>query len=300
MSLQTRLSALITAIGADIKALNTAVKEHDPDLEPIQAGVLRSIHGVVTRVNANSIQVAAGRALVPTLSGLLVVVSWAQQNITIPNATAGNARIDQLYVDLNGTLQLNSSSNFTDTGGTVHSDAFRIPMVSPFYGTVLWEGRATSTGIGVFDGNNQRDRRARAKGNYLSIVRHANASNTSNYSTTNGTPQPIDATNLSPRFECSGKPVRVSLRGFFEGVGANPKLRLLVDGSLHQHGGETWAPQSYSYEHISWEIPNLTPGSHVFTPDWAPTTNGQAINLYADTITGQNRMATLVLEEIMR
>lgn len=158
-----------------------------------------------------------------------------------------------------------------------------------------------------------RDRRKWARGAFRRIVRNANgaADGTLNaqYTTTSSTIALIDATNLAPRIECTGVPVRVTLVGEFTGsaitnhywspqvdsagvdgmtsVGVNPGtgaggLQISVDDTNYR-------PTPF----LQWTfVPSA--GSHIIAPAWA--SGSGTLGLYANAA----RPCAWIVEEIVK
>jgi hypothetical protein len=88
---------------------------------------------------------------------------------------------------------------------------------------------ATDTAI---DNTQIRDRRRWARGAFCRIVRNSNASAGNDYANATANLDYIDSTNLAPRIECSGAPLRVTLTGVLAGsAGQNVTISPQVDGA---------------------------------------------------------------------
>jgi hypothetical protein len=147
---------------------------------------------------------------------------------------------------------------------------------------------------------NIRDRRTWALGAYKQIVRTANASGVNDYRTTSTTLVVIDGTNLSPRIECSGAPVRVSLRGsgYNTSAGSSWSLALLVDGTnLISAAGRIATGNSSAVNEAvplgaSWDF-KPTPGSHKISPAYTASAGTAGLFARPDT------PLQLVVEELV-
>lgn len=155
-----------------------------------------------------------------TNQGLYVVrPHTAVANLDIATAHATNPRVDSVVVQVDDD-EHDAGGNTrarvmvltgTATGGATldnRTGAPALPNSALLLADVLVP--ATDTTIS----NTQiRDRRKWARGAYRMIKRVTNAAAGNNYTTTSLTTVEIDATNLKPRVECSGAPIRVTLIG---------------------------------------------------------------------------------------
>lgn len=147
-------------------------------------------------------------------------------------------------------------------------------------------------------GTHFRDRRSWAQGALRRIERTSNAAGTDDYTTTSTSYVAIDGTNLSPRIECSGRPLRVKLSTSFLHTVAAARLvtDLFVDGVAQ--GQERWhqvrdANRAMPVVFDETIIP--TPGSHVIAVHWR--------NVEAGTLTVYTRPAlklTMLVQELDR
>lgn len=126
---------------------------------------------------------------------------------------------------------------------------------------------ATDTAIGNTE---IRDRRKWARGAYSQIVRTAGSY------TGNGTVVPIDSTNLNPRIECSGAPVRITLSGIASHTTANSFIGLGVnldgsalDGTTNVSGVFVASAGGIALVHMEY-VTTPAAGSHRFAPTWVP------------------------------
>lgn len=139
-----------------------------------------------------------------------------------------------------------------------------------------------------------RDRRKWALGAYFRIKRTS-----ADYTTSTGTLTAIDLTNLNPRIECSGVPLRISLFGKVQHSGSNTQANFginmdaaAIDSSatIHNVPMATLAvgyPVAMSYTTVP------AAGSHLFAPTWA---SAATATLKADA----DEPLLFVIEEIVR
>ena len=114
-----------------------------------------------------------------------------------------------------------------------------------------------------------RDRRSQATGSYRRLVRKANAAGGNDYPVV-GAMSPIDAANLGPRIECSGAPIRATLRGLISVAGAAGSISLRVDGQDIDSG-------------IRYDIPaNGFNNGVAFSWDFTPVAGSRLIVPYAN------------------
>jgi hypothetical protein len=122
-----------------------------------------------------------------------------------------------------------------------------------------------------------RDRRQWAKGAYFFVRRNANAAAGNDYTTASTSAVEIDTTNLKPRIECSGRPLRVTLHASFTGS-ATLTLNhyLFVDGAdtsgTNDTTTQTLGVGSNELTAVTIEITPTT-GSHLIAPAWQVSAN---------------------------
>lgn len=217
----------------------------------LQEGVLSSGSYMVTQRGAGanlSVDIAASTgdgALVQgdavTAQGLyLVAPHSAVINETITTAHATLPRIDQVVLEIKDTQHDASGSNLaqtrvvagTATGGATldnRTGAAALPSSAVLLADVLVA--ATDTAISNAE---IRDRRPWARGANFRIVRNQNAAAGNDYTTTAAAIALVDGTNLAPRIECSGAPVRVTLAATWShsaGTGSLLYFSPLVDSA---------------------------------------------------------------------
>lgn len=221
---------------------------------------------------------ATGQAL------YLVPQHSAVINEVVTAADATNPRIDQVILEVKDNTHDASGSNLVQT---------RVVAGTPTVGATL----ANRTGVAALPNSamrladilvpalstsvvtaNIRDRRQWARGAYARIVRNANAAAGNDYTTTSATLADIDATNLALRLECSGVPLRLSLRGrATHTVAANYMgFSFTSDGAYFD--GATSAQAHYAAAtgganvdiplHAAWDAVGVVAGSHLLKPQF--------------------------------
>lgn len=186
----------------------------------LQAGVLLAGDCALT-VNSTSQVTVAGGTVFVNAQGLLI---RATPSITVLSsiAAAVNNRLDQVVVDPYGAISvLTGTSDLVGNTLDNRNGAAVIPTGSQLLHDLL----VTSGGV---LGANRRDRRPWARGAYRRIARFANAVGGSDYTTTSTSAAEIDSTNLKPRIECSGVPLRVTLQARAVHSVANGRIGLTV------------------------------------------------------------------------
>lgn len=249
---------------------------------PFQEGIASSApnapDGLVTFVDGSHVNIAAGSAWIDG-DGVAGVgsgryrVSWAAvANLVIPAAVA--SRLDQIIVRLSGvwgavpTVELLQGGDVAGVTLDNRTGAAALPA-----GCLRLADLNPATGLA-----NQaaiRDRRPWARGARVRIVRNANAAAGNDYSTSSGSYSSVDATNLSPRLECSGTLLRARLSAIpFAGGASGHAIAPKMDGAVNAdqasqnlypnqivsatQGGFGGGRQIFEWE---WSAP--TPGSHV-------------------------------------
>lgn len=140
-------------------------------------------------------------------------------NETVTAAHATLPRIDQVVLELKDTTHDASGSNLVQTrvvAGTATSGATldnRTGVASLPPSSLLLADVLVGAAVSTLPNSVIRDRRKWARGAYVRIVRNANAAAGNDYTITGSTLALIDGTNLAPRIECSGVPVRMTLTG---------------------------------------------------------------------------------------
>lgn len=238
--------------------------------------------------------------------GLYVVPPHtADINEAISAAHATLPRLDQVVLEVQDNTHDSSGNNRarvrvvdgTPTSGATldnRNGAAALPANCLRLADVLVP--ATDTTIS----NSQiRDRRPWARGAYYRIVRNANAAAGNNYSTTSATAAAIDSTNLAPRIECSGAPLRVRLSGqFTNSTTAESRLGIRLDGAVVD-GGDPFgfyqftAAQYAAFHGATWDI-SPSAGSHTVAPYWR--TSGGTLTGYASSTVPM----LFTVEEIVR
>lgn len=144
-----------------------------------------------------------------------------------------------------------------------------------------------------------RDRRPWARGARQTITRTS-----ADYTISSTTTAAVDAVNLNTRIECSGAPIKLSLRGAIAADAVASAVAILqhrMDGAVINGGSEhpvkpiqasATIPVGFDYEVEI--VP--TPGSHVFAPYWRTGFGGEVVRLKA----GGAWAALYSVEEIVR
>lgn len=204
----------------------------------------------------------------------------AKMNITIDPADATNPRVDQIVCEVEDDTHDSSALNkgrvrvvkgAPQTGATLdlRSGAAALPNGCMRLADVL-----VGAGVTSITTANIRDRRAWALGAHKQIIRNADAGGTDDYTnaaTTFGAPSAIDTTNLNPRIECSGVPLRATLRGHVRHSIANARVFIaLAQDAAVISGGQSY-PQRITTlgenegVEATWEFTPVA-GSHLFAP----------------------------------
>jgi hypothetical protein len=144
-----------------------------------------------------------------------VPVHSATINEAIAAADATNPRVDQVILEILDNVHDGTGGNRAQTrvltgtatvGATLtnRTGAVALPANACLLADVLVGAAAASITNTVI-----RDRRKWARGAHVFIVR-----NTGNYTTVSGSYVEVDTTNLKPRVECSGAPVRIKMSSY--------------------------------------------------------------------------------------
>lgn len=247
--------------------------------------------------------VAAGDAWVQgddtTRQGLYHQVNDAAVTGLVAAGHATLPRIDQVILRIfdssvtgvSDTPTLSTLAGTATAGATLdnRTGAAALPNSAIRLADILVPAAAS----GVISAANIRDRRPWARGACLWTIRTAGDYTTAAISDTD-----IDATNLQPRIECSGVPLRVTLAGGVSHSVANTQvsLRILQDGAVPHDSALLvciGAGNIHSFTR-TWDfIP--TAGSHLFKPQYAGGTAGTT-TLQADA----TRPLTFTIEELVR
>lgn len=240
-----------------------------------------------------------------TRQGFYHVVNDATVNLAVTAAHATLPRIDQVILrvfdsTVSGGSDVPTLSVLAGTataGATLdnRTGAAALPNDTIRLADVLVPAASTSVVTA-----NIRDRRPWSRGAYNRIARNANAAAGNDYTTTSASLVEIDATNLKPRIECSGAPLRITLRGrlgasaalvakvapFIDGAG--------IDGMTTESPLAATTPATAEIPlNFQWDtIPSA--GSHRISVAWS-TSAGTLSMLARSTITMQ-----LVVEELVR
>lgn len=187
----------------------------------LQAGVVGATDLKVVQRGAGanmSVDVGTGGGWVAittgTRNGLAHCFNDATANVVVTASNATNPRIDQIYLRYNdssiptgsGDVPTLAVATGTATVGATldnRTGAVALPADSLRLADVLVPANSTSVVTA-----NIRDRRPWARGAYNRIIRTSGT-----YTTTVATVGLIDGTNVQPRIECSGGPLRLKAEG---------------------------------------------------------------------------------------
>lgn len=229
----------------------------------------------------------------------------ASINEAITAADSTNPRIDQVVLEVRDNTHDASGGNEarvrvvagTATSGATlanRTGALALPSNAIRLADVLVAANATSIANSAI-----RDRRPWARGGYDVITRNTNASSGDDYTTAATSSGAVDSTNLAPRIECSGAPLKVTLRGAAAHSAADNQVHiaLRVDAVVLS-GGQEYAVSgvpgstAQGFE-CSWVVVPAA-GSHVVAPYWH-TNSGTATMRARST-----QPLQLVIEELQR
>lgn len=274
-----------------------SVLRYKDALGAIQPGVYASTDfmAVQRAAGANmSVDVGAGGAWIAgtdtTRQGYYELVNDAAVNVAVTAAHATLPRIDQVIARIYDSSVTGSSDTPTieviagtaTSGATLdnRTGAAALPNSCLLLADVLVGAAVSSLSNTVI-----RDRRPFARGAYYRLVRTANAAAGNDYGTSSASLIELDATNLKPRIECTGNPIRVTLRGRAAiSIAATIKYALWMDGA----GTDGWSTEgSFGFQtggaaelplYASWDMVPAA-GSHRFSP--AYTTTAGTLTTYA-------------------
>jgi hypothetical protein len=205
-------------------------------------------------------------------------------NVAVGTGHATLPRVDRVLVDLVGTVSVlagaatsGATLDNADTHGAAAVPSSKFLLADVFV-------PATDTTI---DNTQIRDRRKFARGAFFTTTR------TSTY-TALSTMALVDPTNLNPRIECTGNPIRVTLHSnWTTASGDSFELDLFVDGATaHMVSADSAPSASDRFVETVW-IVTPSAGSHKIGPAFSGASLAQ---LVADASGG----TTLTIEEIVR
>lgn len=249
-----------------------------------------------------SVDVSAGAAWVQidtgTRNGLGHVYNDATANVVVSASNATNPRIDQIILRWNDTSIPTGSGNvptlevLTGTataGATLDNRTGATALPNDCLRLADFLVPATSTSVTTA---NIRDRRLWARGAYWQTKITAGT-----YTTASTSMVDIDATNLKPRIECSGVPLRVSLQSYTFNTGINTNtFRCFLDGATI-HGPRyqvTVAAASGSLPASFLFTDAPTAGSHLVALQWMVSASTGSL------AAGTNDPLVMTVEEIVR
>jgi hypothetical protein len=229
-----------------------------------------------------SVDVGTGFAWVQidtgTRNGMGHVTNDATANVTVTASNATNPRVDQIILRWNDSSIPTGSGNVptlevltgTATAGATldnRTGAVALPNDCLRLADILVP--ATSTSVVTA---NIRDRRPWARGAYFTAVRAS-----TNATTTSASHVLVDATNLQPRIECSGVPMRATLRSaiIHTVAGSTIAMTTYLDGTtgtnvLGAGAAIVHVAQTTNQQIYTW-VWDFTPpaGSHLIGPAWS-------------------------------
>lgn len=233
-----------------------------------------------------------------TNQGLYVVAPHsAVINLDVASNSSGNPRKDYVILQVRDSTHDASGSydarvrilTGTPTSGATQDNTLGQPTIPN--GAILLAQLLVPTGTTSAVTNSMiRDRRPWARGVYCRIVRNANGSAGSNYTTTSTTAAAIDATNLNPRVEAaSGALLRASIRGRMLGsaAGLDFFFGIRVDGTAADGGDQFWwSTTGTGYGmlfDLSWDVLVASGGSLRIAPYWRVNSGTATIHASATT-----------------
>lgn len=252
---------------------------------PIQEGVYAAGDYQVTQRAAGGaarfVDVAAGGGAFAVVQGdaltgqgLYVVGPHSSAVITEAIATPDvtNPRIDIAVLEVFDNTLDASGLNIarvriiagTPTAGTTLNSRAGVAAL-PGSALLLADILVTANAVSV--SNTQiRDRRKWARGAHHTILRSS-----ADYMTTSGSTVEVDATNLKPRIECSGVPLRVSVGGWIACSAAFAIVIVpMVDGTQQVSSQRSHVPTASGSSAALSHAWTLTPvaGSHLLSVGW--------------------------------
>jgi len=257
-----------------------------------------------------TVDVAAGGAWIigttATRQGIYHQVNDALVNVgNFANSDPTNPRLDQVILVVNDSSIAGGSDNpqfaivqgAATAGATLdnRSGAVADATINTTYRNswVRWADVLIPAGSSSILNANIRDRGPFARGAYRRLIRTSGSYTIATSSTT-----VIDASNLSPRIECSGVPVKLRLRGSHNGAPTMMRYRFLQDGADVDGGTQSdfAIAGGPNYDvNAFWEtIP--TAGSHIFAPAWGISTGTGTATLYGTA----GAPLLLIVEELIR
>jgi hypothetical protein len=259
----------------------------------LQAGVLDAGSFEVTQASGGAsmvIDIASnvgrGAFVQQTSTSLLfpVAAKGSKSTVTATTAHATLPRVDRVVVSMAGVVSLVAGT--ATSGATLDNltGAASVPSDSLLLADVLVP--ATDTTLS----NSQiRDRRKWSRGAFCRIARTSNAAAGNDYSVTSTTMAALDATNIKPRIECSGAPLRVRLLTTLTTTGTyvfSPQIDGVGMDGMANDGGSS-ATQSLLAQNSELTASGLewvtvpTAGSHRIYPAFAVSTGGNTLTLRA-------------------
>lgn len=218
-------------------------------------------HGLFLAVNDGSIANAATLATSDPTNPRIDQICLRVRDSS--DLTPGGGSDDATIVVVTGTPTSGATLDNRNGAGALPSDHLRLADV------------LVAAGSSAVSGGNVRDRRPWARGALSTTLRTA-----ADYTVTSGATVLVDATNLNPRIECSGVPVRVTLEGWatHSTAGTTAAFVPMIDGVDLSFGPIAIAFNTSGYGY------NIS-ASWVFTPSAGSRRIGLGVNTAAGTLT---------------
>jgi hypothetical protein len=266
-----------------------------PPIDSAYAGILQE--GVVD----NSLFVTSGSVGFPRGGGFvkdegvtnrLYHVDPGSVTLTVPANSSGNPRVDSVVIDkdgvpayIAGTATVGATLNNRTGAPTVPNNSMRLA-------DVLVANGAASVPNSVI-----RDRRPWARGAFYSYERPAASGD---YSTSSTTFVAIDSTNMNPRIECSGLPLRFTFEAVVSHSATNSTFfKLLMDGATSVAETQVNSPGAGVNVPLTWSVvlplSAIPAGSHTFQLQYAVGISGTST-----VKAGASYRPNFTLEELLR
>jgi hypothetical protein len=164
-------------------------------------------------------------------------------NRAVPDNTSGNPRVDQAILRIYDSSVIGGGLDQaeveilqgTPTAGATLDNAAGVTSRAALPLTAIRLGEwVTPTGFTSITNAIIRDRRPFARGAYWRTERFANGLAGNDYTTASAVFGAIDNTNLTPRIECTGMPLRVTMRARIgnDTAGAYAAIVPAIDGAV--------------------------------------------------------------------
>lgn len=245
------------------------------------------------------LNIGAGRALVADrrtsgVNGGPTAGAWLGKYLQANDATltlgidpnsAGVTRIDQVLLVVNdaNAPYLTVAPGTPTTGATLdnRSGATDDTTLTVNYGNWLRLADVrVDNGVSSIPSTMIRDRRPWARGAFYNYTRPAAAGN---LTTASASLSNIDSAVWSPRIECSGAPIEITLvTDVLLAAASTLTFGLSIDGAASIPRGINYQTGNEESHTTIWR-PTVTPGSHQFTVQWSSST-GELATLFASAL----------------